>query len=144
MGFFGFASATTLTGEVVLPPSVGLDTVSGKSLEPSGSGGVQLDVTGVQAGGAGSGLVFGAHVIGTGGVEGADGWLTGGVGAIGVLVPLVPHAVAAMSMPRSEIESNEFESVPGRSGVAARTIISTHLGLVQYGRRITTSGKETG
>lgn len=73
MGFFGFALATTVAGEVVLPPSVGLVTVSGKSLDPFGSGGVQVDVGGVHAGGAGSGLLLGDHVIATGGVEGYEG-----------------------------------------------------------------------
>ena len=62
IGFFGFALATTLIGEVTAPPSVGLDMVSGKSLEPAGGG--------TCAGGAGSGLVCGDQVMGTGGVEG--------------------------------------------------------------------------
>ncbi len=70
IGFFGFALATTVAGEVVLPPSVGLETVSGKSLEPAGSGGVQVEVGGVQAGGAGNGLLPGDQLIVTGGVEG--------------------------------------------------------------------------
>lgn len=59
-----------VAGEVVLPPSDGLDTVSGKSFDPLGSGGVQLDVGGVHAAGAGSALFPGDHVIETGGVEG--------------------------------------------------------------------------
>jgi len=49
-------------GEVTVPPSVGLEIESGKSLEPAGGGTI--------AAGAGSGLVEGDHVIGTGGVEG--------------------------------------------------------------------------
>jgi len=53
IAFFGEADATTVAGEVTVPPSVGLDTVSGKSLEPFESGGVQADVGGEQAGGAG-------------------------------------------------------------------------------------------
>ena len=53
MGFFGEADATTVAGELAVPPSVGLVTVKGKSLEPFGSGGVQVDVGGEQAGGAG-------------------------------------------------------------------------------------------
>jgi len=62
MGFFGVAEATTFTGDVTVAPSVGLETESGKSLEPAGGG--------TCAAGAGSGLVEGLHVIGTGGVEG--------------------------------------------------------------------------
>ena len=53
IAFFGEADATTVAGEVTVPPSVGLDTISGKSFEPFGSGGVQVDVGGEQAGGAG-------------------------------------------------------------------------------------------
>ena len=60
MGFFGVADATTVAGEVTVAPSVGLEITSGKSLEPAGC----------TAGGAGSGLVDGLHVMGTGGVEG--------------------------------------------------------------------------
>lgn len=62
MGFFGLAEATTFAGEVTVPPSVGLEMVSGKSLDPAGGG--------TCAGGAGSGLVCGDQLIGTGGVEG--------------------------------------------------------------------------
>ena len=64
MGFFGVAEAATLKGEVTLAPSVGLEIVSGKSFEPAG-GGVAV--------GAGSLLVLGDHVIGTGGVDGKEG-----------------------------------------------------------------------
>jgi len=70
MGFLGFAFATTVAGDVVLPPSVGLATVSSKSFEPLAAGGVQLEVGGVQAGGAGSELLPGDQSINTGGVEG--------------------------------------------------------------------------
>ncbi len=62
MGFFGVADATTVNGEVAVVPSVGLEIVSGKSLEPAGGG--------TWAGGAGSGLEDGDQVIGTGGVDG--------------------------------------------------------------------------
>ena len=62
MGFLGFAAATTLIGDVTVPPSVGLEMVSGKSLEPAGGG--------TWAEGAGSGLVCGDQVIATGGVDG--------------------------------------------------------------------------
>ena len=62
MGFFGVAEATTFSGEVTVAPSVGLEIESGKSLEPAGGGAC--------AGGAGSGLVDGLQVMGTGGVEG--------------------------------------------------------------------------
>ena len=62
MGFFGVAEATTVAGDVTVVPSVGLEIVNGKSLEPAGGG--------TCAGGAGNGLVDGDHVMGTGGVEG--------------------------------------------------------------------------
>jgi len=61
IGFFGVADATTLIGDVTLDPSVGLETVNGKSFEPAGAG---------VAMGAGRLLVLGDHVIGTGGVDG--------------------------------------------------------------------------
>ena len=69
----GLALATMVAGEVVLPPSVGLDTVSGKSFEPLESGGVQVEVGGEHAGGAGYGLLLGDQEIATGGVDGYDG-----------------------------------------------------------------------
>jgi hypothetical protein len=65
MGFFGLADATTVAGEVTVPPSEGLEIESGKSLEPLGGG--------TCAGGAGKGLVCGDHVIGTGGTDGELG-----------------------------------------------------------------------
>src|SRR5258708_32981221 len=93
IGFFGFAEATTVAGEVTVAPSDGLEIVSGKSFEAVGGG--------TSAGGAGSGLVCRVHVIGTGGVDGGGGGggLFGGgvvvVGVLGVvfaaLLPL-PHA----------------------------------------------------
>lgn len=70
IGFVGEALATTFIGDAVLAPLAGLDTVSGKSLEPFGSGGVHGEVAGLQAGGAGRLLVLGDHVIETGGVDG--------------------------------------------------------------------------
>ena len=66
MGFFGVAEATTLTGEVMLAPAVGFETVKGKSFDPL----PQAESAGFSAIGAGSALVLGDHVIGTGGVEG--------------------------------------------------------------------------
>jgi hypothetical protein len=62
IGFFGVAVATTLMGEVRLTPAVGLETVNGKSVDGVGGG--------TCAGGAGSGLVLGDQVMGTGGTEG--------------------------------------------------------------------------
>ena len=62
MGFWGVADATTVTGDVTVAPSVGLETESAKSFDPGGGG--------TCAGGAGSGLEEGDHVIETGGVEG--------------------------------------------------------------------------
>jgi hypothetical protein len=66
IGFFGVAEATTLIGEVRLAPSVGFETVKGKSSEPVESGGSCW----FWSGGAGRGLVLGDHVIGNGGVVG--------------------------------------------------------------------------
>ena len=71
IGFLGVAEATTVTGEVVVAPSVGLEIVRGKSLEAPGGG--------CCAGGAGSGLDWGDQVTGTGGVDGLVGW-DGGAG----------------------------------------------------------------
>jgi hypothetical protein len=75
IGFLGVAEATTVTGEVVVTPVDGLEMVSGKSLEALG---------GAVAGGAGSGLDDGDHVMGTGGEEGELGW-EGGVGLVVVV-----------------------------------------------------------
>ncbi len=97
MGFFGVAVATTLIGEVVVAPFRGLATLSGKSFDPLGSGGVQEEVVGSHAGGAGNRLVLGDHVIGTGGVDGYDG-CAGGAGVVGVVVvvlELVPQPTRA-------------------------------------------------
>jgi len=64
MGFLGLAEATTLVGDVTVEPSVGLETVSGKSFDPLGYGG------GTGAAGAGSGLLCGVQSMGRGGVDG--------------------------------------------------------------------------
>src|SRR5690242_20476488 len=88
MGFFGVADATTVIGEVVVAPLMGLETVSGKSFDPLGSGGVQVEVGGSQAGGGGNRLVLGDHVIGTGGGDGFGGCGGGGAGG-GVVVVAV-------------------------------------------------------
>ncbi len=71
--------AAILIGDVTLDPSTGFETESGKSFDPLGSGGVQLEVGGSHAGGAGSALVLGDHVIATGGVDGYVGCCGGGV-----------------------------------------------------------------
>jgi len=82
------AEATTVSGEVTLELAVGFETVNGKSLEPAG---------GAVAVGAGRSLVLGDQVIGTGGVEGYEGWDGVGVGVgigVGVVVEvfgLPPH-----------------------------------------------------
>ncbi|MFZ0563206.1 MAG: hypothetical protein WBX02_04065 [Terriglobales bacterium] len=65
IGLVGVAEATTLIGEVRLTPDAGLETVSGKSVDGVGGG--------TCAGGAGSGLVLGDHVMGTGGTDGYVG-----------------------------------------------------------------------
>src|SRR5579862_800075 len=88
MGFFGVADATTVMGEVVVALLVGFETVSGKSFDPVESGGVQVDVGGSQAGGAGNKLLLGDHVIGTDGVDGYDG-CAGGSAVVGVVVVVV-------------------------------------------------------
>ena len=122
IGFFGEADAATITGELTVPPSLGLVTVNGKSLEPFGSGGVQVDVGGEQAGGAGYGLVFGAHVMATGGVEGYDG-CAGGVGVPVVCIFEVPHPEVASAIPIA-ISSNKRAHFLGvTSGAATNTLI---------------------
>ncbi len=80
IGFFGFAEATTVAGEVTVAPSDGLEMIRGKSFEAVGGG--------TCAGGAGSGLVCGDHVIGTGGVDGTvgGGGLPGGGEGVVVVV----------------------------------------------------------
>jgi hypothetical protein len=60
-------------GEVTLVLSIGLETASGKSFDPVGSGGVQDESVGVQAGEAGKELVLGDQVMATGGVDGYEG-----------------------------------------------------------------------
>jgi hypothetical protein len=136
------AFATTVSGDVVRTPSVGLDTLSGKSFDPLGSGGVQLDVGGVHAGGAGSGLFPGDHVIETGGVEGYEG--AGGDGGVPValFIPLVPQAVPAATTPINNAMHDILETFPAVSGAAAHQLTSHTSGDTQYGRRITTSGKK--
>ncbi len=62
MGFFGVAEATTFNGDVTVDPSVGLETLSGKSLDGAGGG--------TCAAGAGRVLVPGVQVIGTAGANG--------------------------------------------------------------------------
>jgi len=85
IGFFGFAEATTVAGEVTVAPSDGLEIVRGKSFEAAGGG--------TCAGGAGSALVCGDHVIGTGGVDGTvgGGGLPGGVVVVVVFGALLPQ-----------------------------------------------------
>lgn len=78
MGFVGLAEATTVTGEVMVVPVVGLETVSGKSSDAVGGGSCAV--------GAGSGLDDGDHVIATGGVDGALGCVGVGVGVVVVVV----------------------------------------------------------
>ena len=122
IGFLGDADATTVAGEVTDPPSLGLDTVRGKSLEPFGSGGAQVDVGGVQAGGAGKGLVLGAHVIATGGVEGYDGCEGGGVVAVVFGMFEVPHPEEATAIP-SAISSENRANLGVTSGAATNALI---------------------
>jgi len=91
IGFFGLAEATIVAGEVTVAPSDGLEIVSGKSFEAVGGG--------TCAGGAGSGLVCGVHVIGTGGVDGTVGG--GGLFGGGVVVVVVVVFGALLPQPAS-------------------------------------------
>lgn len=98
IGFVGVADATTLIGEVRLALAVGFETDNGKSSDPV----PQSALEGATAVGAGSGLVEGDHVMGTGGVAGycdgdGDGDGLGvGVGVIvGAGVEFVPQPVNA-------------------------------------------------
>jgi hypothetical protein len=91
IGFFGFAKATIVAGEVTVAPSDGLEIIKGKSFDAVGGG--------TSAGGAGSGLVCGDHVIGTGGVDGTGdggGLPVGGGGVVVVVVfgVLLPQPVS--------------------------------------------------
>ena len=76
IGLFGVAVATTLIGDVRLAPAVGLETVRGKSFDPV----PQSTVDGSCAAGAGKLLVLGVQLMETGGVEGYEGCVGGGVG----------------------------------------------------------------
>ena len=78
IGFAGEAFATTWTGELTVVLFSGLATSNEKSFEPVNTGGSV-----VFAGGAGSGLVEGDHVMGTAGVEGK-------LGCGGALIELEP------------------------------------------------------
>jgi hypothetical protein len=89
MGFFGVAEAITLIGDETLAPSIGLATLRGKSFEPL----PQSAVAGSCATGAGRSLVLGDHVIGTGGVDGNEGWAGAGVEV--VVFELAPHPKSA-------------------------------------------------
>src|SRR5947209_738280 len=99
MGFGGVAEATTLNGEVTLAEAVGFDTVSGKSFEPV----PHAAVDGLSAVGAGSLLVLGVQVIGTGGVVGKEGAGVGvgvGVGVgLFVAVELEPQPASSKLSP---------------------------------------------
>ena len=103
MGFVGIADATMCSGEVLVAPSVGLLIAKGKSSEPAGGG--------TCAGGAGSGLVCGDQVIGTGGVEG----LPGGAGGIGV-----PAFMLLLLMPQPVENAIRAINIPQRKRSAAR------------------------
>jgi hypothetical protein len=66
MGFLGLALAITFIGDVMLAFPTGLATLNGKSLDPFFQGAVVSS----SAGGAGRGLLWGDHVIGSGGMDG--------------------------------------------------------------------------
>lgn len=125
------AEATTCTGDVDVSFSVGLVMVKGKSFEAVGGGSC--------AGGAGSGLVDGDQVIGTGGVEGAPGGVEVGVGVgvgVGVVVPALltpPHAVnvaasdnTTMTQPR-RCQTSEHETGSWTASATAGLISLTSL-----------------
>jgi len=126
MGFFGFALATTVAGEVVVPPSVGLETVSGKSLEPLGSGGVHIEVGGVHAAGAGYVLLDGLQVIATGGVEGYVDCVGGGLFAVVALfTPPVPQAdTRIVNTNNSMVTVDLLKNLPTHSGTRQNPRIS--------------------
>jgi len=112
------ADATTLMGEVTLEPSVGLESVSGKSFEPVG---------GAVASGAGSLLVLGDQVIGTGGTvgkEGCDGaGVVGagvGVGVVGVMLFDVPLHPASERLAAINASIPEKKRMFRRTGKIAR------------------------
>ena len=122
MGFLGFAEATTLIGEVTVPPSVGLEMLSGKSLEPGGGG--------TWAEGAGSGLVCGDQVIGTNKKKKKLGWV--GAGVVGVVGGVVLTGDLPVLTPQpSEIRIKEPQDAARRAvktrratwGRAADTLI---------------------
>jgi hypothetical protein len=121
--FVGEADATTVAGELTVPRSVGLDTVNGKSLEPFGSGAAQVEVGGEQAGGAGYGLLFGAHVIETGGVVGYDGCDGGGVATVVAGILGVPHAEEAIPAPIAISSKSRTGLLRVRSGTATNELI---------------------
>lgn len=103
IGFFGFAEATIVAGEVTVAPSDGLEIVSGKSFEAVGGG--------TSAGGAGSGLVCGNHVIGTGGVDGTGGgggFPVGGGGVVVVVFAVPPPQAASTTLDASSARSEKL------------------------------------
>jgi hypothetical protein len=120
IGFVGVAEATTLIGDVRVTFADGLETVSGKSLDPL----PQPASSGATAVGAGSGLVEGDHVIGTGGVEGyvGDDGLGVGVGVgVGEMTGLgaesVPHEVRiplAIKRPKANQRAASFADLDRR------------------------------
>ncbi len=111
IGLVGAADATTVMGDVTVEAAVGLETVSGKSFDPL----PQSEVAGSCAVGAGSLLVLGDHVTGTGGVDGYVGWEgeEGGVGAgVGVGVVVVVVVLETALHPRSERLSEINRNIP--------------------------------
>jgi hypothetical protein len=123
IGLVGEADATTVAGELTVPPSVGLDIVNGKSLEPFGSGAAQVEIGGEQAGGAGYGLLFGAHVIGTAGVAGYDGCDGGAVATVVVGILGVPHAEEAIPTPIAVSSKSRAGLLRVKSGAATSALI---------------------
>src|SRR5579862_5419656 len=104
IGFLGDAEATTFMGDAMLAPVAGLETVRGKSLDPVGAGGVQVEVGGLHAGGAGRLLVLGDQLIETGGVDGYDG--CEGEGVVVVVFETAPQPIRARLRVRTEETPN--------------------------------------
>lgn len=110
MGFLGVALATTFIGDVTLALAVGFETLKGKSFDPFFQGAVLSS----SAGGAGSGLLDGDHVMASGGMEGKLGC----EGAAGVcLEEFVPQELRmespASSKPHNVTPAHAMRPVDG-------------------------------
>ena len=138
MGFLGLALATTFIGDVTLPLATGLATLKGKSLDPFFHGAVVSS----SAGGAGRGLLWGDHVIGSGGMDGKFGCV-GAVGGVCFVEELVPQEL------RNEIPLSKKANIVSpahamRPGDVTATLISLTSMNFSHTNRQPKSGGETG